>query len=132
MSLEEFAFDLITVFEGLKLTSYKDSAGVWTIGFGHTGADVTPGLMISYDQALQLFKEDTVALFSLVKNYSVMKGGALASFGYNLGIGTLHKVLNDGDLSKILLYDKAGTGHYRLAGLTARRKLEYSLIQLAG
>lgn len=30
-------------FEGLRLDAYQDCAGVWTIGYGHTGADVTPG-----------------------------------------------------------------------------------------
>ncbi len=27
-------FDLVEAFEGLKLTAYKDIAGIWTIGFG--------------------------------------------------------------------------------------------------
>jgi lysozyme len=27
---------LIESFEGLRLTSYQDSVGVWTIGYGHT------------------------------------------------------------------------------------------------
>lgn len=27
---------LIESFEGLRLTAYQDSVGVWTIGYGHT------------------------------------------------------------------------------------------------
>ena len=31
------AYELIKEFEGLRLHAYQDSAGVWTIGWGHTG-----------------------------------------------------------------------------------------------
>ena len=31
---------IIKEFEGLRLTSYQDSVGVWTIGYGHTGPEV--------------------------------------------------------------------------------------------
>ena len=33
-------------FEGLRLRAYRDCAGVLTIGYGHTGADVVAGLVI--------------------------------------------------------------------------------------
>jgi lysozyme len=35
--------------EGLRLTAYQDSVGVWTIGYGHTPA--TPGETWTQDQA---------------------------------------------------------------------------------
>lgn len=28
---------LIKQYEGLRLTAYQDSVGIWTIGYGHTG-----------------------------------------------------------------------------------------------
>lgn len=42
---------LIKEFEGCALTAYQDSGGVWTIGYGHTGVGVTPGLTITQAQA---------------------------------------------------------------------------------
>ena len=34
-------------FEACRLTAYQDQVGVWTIGYGHTGPDVTPKLTIT-------------------------------------------------------------------------------------
>ena len=34
MKLSDRGKALIKTFEGLKLTAYKDTAGVWTIGYG--------------------------------------------------------------------------------------------------
>ncbi len=31
---------IVKEFEGLRLTAYQDSVGVWTIGYGHTGTEV--------------------------------------------------------------------------------------------
>ena len=36
-SLSQNGLNLIKQFEGCRLTAYKDSVGVWTIGYGHTG-----------------------------------------------------------------------------------------------
>ncbi len=48
--------------EGIVLSSYRDSAGVWTIGVGHTAAagppKPGPGLRITLEQAIRLFGED--------------------------------------------------------------------------
>ena len=35
--INEAGLNLIKYFEGLRLTSYQDEAGIWTIGYGHTG-----------------------------------------------------------------------------------------------
>ncbi len=45
-------------FEGLELKAYQDSVGVWTIGYGHTGTDVKPGLVITEAQASVLLAAD--------------------------------------------------------------------------
>ena len=39
MKVSKNGIDLIKSFEGCKLTAYKDSVGVWTIGYGTTNAD---------------------------------------------------------------------------------------------
>ena len=37
MKISESGKKLIKDFEGLRLKAYKDSAGIMTIGYGHTG-----------------------------------------------------------------------------------------------
>ncbi len=39
--------NLVKEFEGLYLTAYICPAGVLTIGYGHTGPDVKPGMKIT-------------------------------------------------------------------------------------
>ncbi len=49
--------DFIQTYETLRLTSYQDSAGIWTIGYGHT-AGVGPGMTITQAQADAFFEQD--------------------------------------------------------------------------
>lgn len=130
---------LIESFEGLKLTAYQDMVGVWTIGYGHTGADVKPGLTINAGQAAALlsadlakFERGVAQLVTLLLNQHQFD--ALVSFSYNLGLGslknsTLLKLLNSGDVAaaaeQFLRWDKAGGR--QVAGLTRRRQAEREL-----
>src|SRR5690348_1914128 len=104
--------DLIIEFEGLKLTAYQDSVGVWTIGVGHTSDDyfkVYKGLTITKDKAYDLLnhdlKEAEAAVDKLVKvPLNSNQRGALTSWTFNLGQGnlassTMLKKLNAGDYS---------------------------------
>ena len=54
-------------FEGLRLAAYQDSAGVWTIGFGHTGPEVHPGQRITEPEAERLLREDMAAAVDCVR-----------------------------------------------------------------
>ena len=59
MKLSEKGKDLIKSFEGLRLGAYRDSAGIWTIGYGstryHDGKAVRPGDHLADEtQALSL------------------------------------------------------------------------------
>ena len=65
-TLIELATNLIAVFEGCKLTDYKDSGGVWTIGIGHTGFGVGEGLTITSIQAQALFLKDEAHLINAI------------------------------------------------------------------
>lgn len=138
MNTAELASRLLRSFEGIKLTSYRDSGGVWTIGAGHTGPDVTPGMTINIDQALAMFKNDAAALIDLVSDKSVIEAAALVSFGFNCGAGALRRVLagnivvtedgfftSDNPPKEYGSHDKLGN---ILPGLQARRKLEAALI----
>ena len=57
-SISEAGVDLIKQFEGLRLTAYQDSVGVWTVGYGSTGEHVEPYMKITEAQAEQLLKDD--------------------------------------------------------------------------
>ena len=94
-------------FEGIKLTSYKDSGGMWTIAFGHT-KNVTPEMNCTMEQAYEWLTEDTQSAVDTVNKLVNIKltqdqFDALVDFVYNLGAGsfassTMLKLINRGDL----------------------------------
>ena len=51
------AVRMIKDFESCRLTVYPDAGG-WSIGYGHHGEDVVPGMTITQDEAERLFRED--------------------------------------------------------------------------
>lgn len=126
--LLDLASALITVFEGERLTAYQDSGGVWTIGIGHTGPDVTPDLKITHELSMALFAKDQAQLLGLVAGMPLLKAAAMASFGHNCGKHALLKVIAGEDTmsNPIHTTDRHGTVQ---PGLVARRRLE---ILLAG
>src|SRR6185312_14346538 len=96
---------LVRAHEGLRLESYQDSVGVWTIGYGHTKG-VQPGQTCSQHQADEWLEQDLIeaenAVSKLVKvPLTDNQFAALVSFTFNLGAGklagsTLLKKLNEG------------------------------------
>jgi lysozyme len=137
------ALNLIKQYEGLRLTAYQDSAGVWTIGYGSTrinGAPVRPGQTITQAQADaalmdHLNKQVAPSVNSSVKApITQSMYDALCCFTYNLGGGALAKSSLAADLNSpnydtaandFLMYNKAG-GKV-LPGLTKRRAAEQAL-----
>lgn len=105
--INEKGKDLIKQFEGLRLTAYKDQVGVWTIGYGHTGAEVGSDDVITQDQADYYLDSDLIKaetdVESLVKcELTDNQFASLVSFTFNLGAGalkssTLLKKLNNND-----------------------------------
>lgn len=93
--------------EGLRLTAYKDGGGVWTIGYGHTGADVGEGLTIPLSEAERLLTRDLRTAEGHVNGGVKIKltqnqFDALVSLTYNIGgeafkDSTLLRLLNAGD-----------------------------------
>lgn len=129
--------ELIKKFEGCKLTAYRCSAGILTIGYGHT-AGVREGQTISADESMFLLKQDLQKFESYVNNPSYVpftgslnqsQFDALVSFAFNLGAGNLRKLCRTRSISEIpigmVLYNKANGKE--LAGLTRRRKAEVAL-----
>ncbi len=101
MQLSNNGFAIIKNFEGLRLTAYRDVAGVWTIGYGstryHDGKPVKPGDQLASElQADALFRntlgqyQDAVNEFVKVP-ITQNQFDALVSFTYNEGTGALQQ-----------------------------------------
>jgi lysozyme len=136
MTPGELTTALIGAFEGCRLSAYKDTSGIWTIGWGHTGADVTPTLSWTQAQADAAFVNDCAPLFALVADKPPLAQAALVSFGYNCGAGTLKRwlasqSLPDGDAMKITMSMFVHSGGVVMDGLVRRRKLEQALYDAA-
>lgn len=125
----------ITRWEGRKLTAYKDSGGVWTIGVGHTDPEVKAGLTITPQQADELLAADLAEAESEVNATGVPltqpQFDALVSFAFNVGnsafrSSTLRKKLLAGDYASVpaqmnrWVYDNGKV----VDGLVNRRKAE--------
>lgn len=96
MTYSEQGLALTQRFEGLRLSAYQDSAGVWTIGYGHTGADVHPGLRITAAEATDLLRRDLAVAVACVNSLVMVpltqgQFDALVDFTFNLGQGTLRR-----------------------------------------
>lgn len=128
-------------FEGCSLTAYQDMVGVWTIGYGHTGRDVVPGLIITQDQANALLVSDiagAVAYVNQVVTTALQQNqfDALVDFVFNLGRAafggsTMLKQLNASNFvaaaGQFVLWDHAGGQVVR--GLLLRRQAEAAMFQ---
>lgn len=146
---------IIAHYEGVRLKAYKCPAGVWTIGYGHTGRDVKPGMvwdmtraLVMLDADIDTFERDVTYLLSLSptginsKLTTQDQFDALVSFAFNCGsdIDQDTKAEGLGD-SSLLKHHKAGRygeaekafhswiygGGKKLDGLVKRRKSEAAL-----
>ena len=81
-------------FEGLSLTAYQCPGGLMTIGYGHTGEEVVPGLKISLQQAEDYLREDVRFAEIWGENWrkcTQNEFDALVSLIYNIGVGTFSR-----------------------------------------
>lgn len=133
--------ELIKKFEGCRLEAYLCPAGVWTIGYGHTGPNVKAGLKITQADAEALLLSDIDRFARAVDTWIKVdltnnQRCALISFTFNVGIGalqesTLRKRLNNGeDPVKVAMEElprwNKGDGKI-LEGLVSRRRAEVEL-----
>jgi lysozyme len=131
---------LLKRFEGLSLKPYLCPAGIWTIGYGHTGGITKDTKPITKFQAEMLLMQDGEAAIAIAKKYSPnLKGDkllAIADFIFNLGAArykasTLRR--------KIATEDWAGAEEQiqrwvwskgrKLPGLIIRRAVEAELLR---
>lgn len=85
-------FALTRSFEGLRLKAYQDCAGVWTIGYGHTGPEVHRGQCISELEADALLRSDLASAVACVRRavrvaLAQHQFDALVDFCFNIGRG---------------------------------------------
>lgn len=123
-------------FEQCRLTSYQDSGGIWTRGWGHTGPEVGPGQIITQEQADADLNADEQKAVACVNDavqviLTQHEFDALVDFTFNDGCeafraSTLLKLLNTGDYAgaanELLKWDHVA-GRV-LAGLLKRRTEE--------
>lgn len=92
MRASNILINAIKSFEGYRPNSYQDSAGVWTIGYGHTQG-VKKGQKITQAQAESLLRGDLLKAEKYVNglklNLTQGQFDALVDFAYNLGTGNL-------------------------------------------
>lgn len=58
MKISSNGLAVIKYFESCRLAAYRDSAGIPTIGWGHTGPDVRLGMTINQARADELLVKD--------------------------------------------------------------------------
>jgi lysozyme len=107
MRTSQNGIDMIKSFEALRLEPYKDSAGVWTCGYGFTGPEVKQGVAWTLKQAEDALQGRIGAIDGILKGCVVPlitqnQWDALVSLVYNIGQGafrgsTLLRLLNQRD-----------------------------------
>ncbi|KIL99669.1 Lysozyme [Paramagnetospirillum magnetotacticum MS-1] len=138
-AINQAGLDLTKDSEGLRLKTYLCPAGRLTIGYGHTGPNVTDGMVIDEAKAEALLAADLAhageGVIKAVKaSLNDNQYAALCDFVFNLGAGalagsTLLKKLNAGAADEFLKWDKATVDGVKkaLPGLTKRRAAERTL-----
>ena len=128
---------LIKQFEGCRLIAYQCSAGVWTIGYGHT-AGVYKGMKITQAQADAFLKQDIAKFEKYINNPSYVpftdklnqnQFDALVSFAFNLGQGNVKKLCTGRVMNQIpsAMQQYCKAAGKTLPGLQRRRKAEAAL-----
>ena len=128
---------LIKQFEGCRLIAYQCSAGVWTIGYGHT-AGVYKGMKITQAQADAFLKQDIAKFEKYINNPSYVpftdklnqnQFDALVSFAFNLGQGNVKKMCTGRTINQIpsAMQQYCKAAGKTLPGLQRRRKAEAAL-----
>jgi lysozyme len=133
---------LIKRWEGFRAKAYLDTAGIWTVGYGHTSDQhlkVTKGTTVTEARAEELLRLDLaeaeVAVERLVTDpLTDGQFAALVSFVFNVGAGafaksTLLKRLNAGDYDAVpaQLQRWVNSGGRKTDGLVNRRAAEAGL-----
>jgi lysozyme len=132
---------LIKYYEGFQSRAYLCPAGILTIGFGHTGSDVYPGMIITKKQGELILRNDLNRFENYVdetveRSMRWHEFDAVTSFTFNVGyrVGNeLKQALDAGNIKMVKMilmkYCKAKVNGrlITLPGLLQRRKSECAL-----
>jgi lysozyme len=135
MKYSNSGLDLTKRFEGCRLSAYQDSAGYWTIGYGHR-LEVKAGDTCTQQEADQWLENDIAWAISVVNRFVTVQltqgeFDALVDFVFNVGISNFHnstllKLLNSGAYQEAAKqferWDRSGG--VEVAGLLRRRQAE--------
>lgn len=135
MKMSDAGRRVLTEREGVRLTAYKDSVGVWTIGVGHTAAAGPPkpvqGMTITHKEADEIFARDLKQVEQAVEKALKRRPlpnhfDAYVSFAFNVGASgmarsTSVKLYNEGDLDGAA---RALMNWLKPPELTSRRRAE--------
>ena len=139
MNISKKGIALLKQLEGCKLKAYKCPRGVWTIGYGHTGPDITAGKTITQKQADETLEHDLKkfckGICSLIKvEVTQNQFDAIVCLTFNIGIGafggsTLLRLLNEEKFFEAAQqFDRwVYVGKEKSDGLIRRRKIEKDL-----
>ncbi len=135
--ISQAGLDLLKEREGLRLTAYQCPAGVWTIGYGHTG-DVVPGATITEAEANILLRRDLMRAEACVDRTcpetTQPQFDAMVCLAFNIGTGAFAKssvarLHNKGEYAQagqaFAMWNKAA-GKV-VSGLVSRRAAETAL-----
>lgn len=139
--IPKIAAAFVAEHEGLRLESYADPGGAWTVGYGHTGPEVHAGLRITPARARGWLDEDLktaaarlqgVVERGAIEALSEAQYAALLSFVFNLGADpkwTIWTRLNARRFEAVPaeMMRFVHVGRTRLAGLVNRRAAEVAL-----
>lgn len=144
MTYSSALVEFVKQWEGCVLRAYQDAAGVWTVGYGHTGPDVdalaeTPSPEITHAEADEYLRQDLdEAAAAVVKLVHVPltqeQMDALVSFQFNTGAlarSTLLRMLNSAQyaLAALELTRWVYADGKKLRGLERRRIAEQALFR---
>ena len=142
-TVSKTGINLIKEFEGCRLTAYKDSVGVVTIGYGTTNADksitgttITMGMKITQatadkwlEKSLNKKYAKLVDKYNSIYKWTQNQFDALVSFAYN--IGNIDQLTVKGTRTKAQIAEKMTEYCYAEGkvneGLLKRRQAEKTL-----
>ena len=136
--ISKAGIEMIKNFEGFRENAYiLPGEDAYTIGYGHKGADVKPGMTITREQAEAYLRQDLLEAEGYVKQYcshfklNQNQFDALVSFTFNCGVKNLKYLIRDNRPLEELpehmpsyCHDAAGR---KLKGLVNRREAEVAL-----